>query len=669
MEERSKAVSWRFAKLCILISSILVFSPMLSAQVPNAWQPVPKEDLALKDNPSNPGSSAMILERRIYTDDEKRFQTEFVRIKILTDEGRANADIEIPYRARITSVSDIQARTVEPDGSVIDFDGIVFDKVLVKHKRLRYDVKAFTLPAVGVGSIIEYAYTIRWKETLPDYVRHPSQYTFEEGWTVPTTVWTVQQDMFTRHVTFVLRPVKGGRLNWSMVGFADRPQFESDGTVRMEMSNVPSIEHEESMLPESALTSRVHFYYLVGSFYDYWEEYGKIREKMSQKLIGKSKSLESVAEVIAPRTEPPETRLRALYARVQKIRHLDLEPLKTDKEIAREHLEANKSAEDILHHGYGYGNEINFLFTSLARASGFEASIVEVVDRNTGIFQSQVLDSSQLNAMVVLVVLDGKNLYLDPATPFCPYGDLPWYENETYGVRWDKTRGQVLLVESTPKDTHTIERNAELKLQPDGGLEGTLDILFDGQDAVDLRLEAMDEDGAGRHNLLEEEIKKWLPTGATLEIDSVDGWENPEQPLYVKCRMHASRFAVLTPRRMLFPTGIFQINRKAPLSHRNRTQALYFRHGYSEVDKISIILPSGYRVEALPGEAKEDRGYANFDEKRASESGVVHLERRSQMNQFYFQRSYVPELWQYFQNMRASDGDNVVLHAETALAD
>jgi hypothetical protein len=43
---------------------------------------VPKEDLALQDNPGNPGSAAMILERQVYTDDDKRLQTEFLRIKV-----------------------------------------------------------------------------------------------------------------------------------------------------------------------------------------------------------------------------------------------------------------------------------------------------------------------------------------------------------------------------------------------------------------------------------------------------------------------------------------------------------------------------------------------------------------------------------------------------------
>src|SRR6266550_820752 len=128
-----------------LVAFLLSIVPEQLGQVSDAWQPVPKEDLALKDNPANPGSSAMILERQIYTDDEKRFQTEWVRIKIFNEEGRAYADIEIPYFAKVSTVENIRGRTVRSDGTVIIFNGAVFDKVVAKYRRLRYEAKTFTL--------------------------------------------------------------------------------------------------------------------------------------------------------------------------------------------------------------------------------------------------------------------------------------------------------------------------------------------------------------------------------------------------------------------------------------------------------------------------------------------------------------------------------------------
>ena len=295
----------RLAKILLLCMCSLSIASKLSAQISDAWQPVPKEDLALKDNPANPGSAAMILERQVYTDDEKRIQTEWIRIKVFTEAGTAHADVEIPYLAKSISVEDIRGRTVRPDGSVIPFSGTIFDKVVFKYKKFRYEAKAFTLPGVEVGSVIEYAYTRHWKDKLPDYVRNPKGYTFEDGWTIPTTIWTVQQDVFTRHATFVVRPVKNGRIDFAKVRLPeDSPYQQPDGTLRMEVNNVAAIEEEKNMPPESFLNSRVHFYYTVGLVSDYWWLYGKAQAEKAQKFIEKTPFLVRTANVIDPQSDP-----------------------------------------------------------------------------------------------------------------------------------------------------------------------------------------------------------------------------------------------------------------------------------------------------------------------------------------------------------------------------
>jgi hypothetical protein len=77
--------AWSLIQISLFVLCLLLIVPELPGQVSDTWQPVPQDDLALKDNPANPGSSAMLLERQIYTDDEKRIQTERLRIKVFTE--------------------------------------------------------------------------------------------------------------------------------------------------------------------------------------------------------------------------------------------------------------------------------------------------------------------------------------------------------------------------------------------------------------------------------------------------------------------------------------------------------------------------------------------------------------------------------------------------------
>src|SRR5207244_7037183 len=75
---------------------------------------------------------------------------------------------------------------------------------------------------------------------------------------------------------------------------------------------------------------------------------------------------------------------------------------------------------------------------------------------------------------------------------------------------------------------------------------------------------------------------------------------------------HAWRFAVLTPKRMLFPLAVFQVSRKSFLSPLKRVQPVYFRYGSSEVDKITISLPTDYSLEAVPSETNYQTPFAVF---------------------------------------------------------
>jgi hypothetical protein len=646
--------------MALILGSPII--PRTLGQISDSWQPVTQQDLALKDNPAVPGSAAMILERQIYTDDEKRLQTEWIRIKIFTERGKAYADVQIPYLGGSTTIEGIRGRTVLADGTAIPFNGTVFDKVLVKYKRFRYDAKTFTLPGVEAGSVIEYAYTIRWKQKLPDYVRNPSGYMFQEGWTIPSTTWTVQQDLFIRHALFVLRPIARGRLGWSTVRIKEGPSTQPDGTVRIEVADVPALEKDDYMPPESMLTSRVHLYYEVGFLTNYWRDWGKSRVQVAAKFIEKTKFLEQEANAIAPPADSPEARLRKLYARVQQVRNLSYEVDKTDKEIKRENLADNKSSDDTYRHGYGYGNEIDYLFTALARSAGFDATIVEAVSRDSAAFEQKVPDASQLNTMLVQIRLDGKGLYFDPASRFCPYGELPWYEADTSGVRWDRSGGEVVNI---PREdgSSVVDRTAQLKLQADGTLDGKLEIVLTQQQAMELRSSAADEDGAGRTKLIEDKIKSWTPSGTSIVIEPGINWSDIDEPLKIRCDIQIPHFAILTPHRMIFPISVFQAgSNSSPFTQVYRHQPVYLAYGHSGRDEITISLPAGWDVEAMPSDASYDNPVGVFHFKRTTAAGTVHLERRTVRSDYYFPQGSYKTLRQYHDELRQRDAEDVVLH-------
>ena len=233
-----------------LLWSISLWPASLSAG--DGFQPIPPEELSLKEVPQAPGAAAVILYRQVDRDDNGTTsnQYNYVRIKILTEEGRKYANVEIPFFQSTGKIVAVHGRTTRPDGSVVNFDGRVFEKSIVKAKGLKYLVKTFTLPDAQVGSIIEYYYT----QDLSEHLIYDSH-------------WILNEELFTRRAKFTLKPYRSNyapiSVRWGWQGLpagSAGPQQGPDRIVRLEVENMAAFQVEDYMPPEDDLKFESGFY-------------------------------------------------------------------------------------------------------------------------------------------------------------------------------------------------------------------------------------------------------------------------------------------------------------------------------------------------------------------------------------------------------------------------
>jgi len=444
------------------------------------FQPVVPEELKMTSEPLAPGAPAIILYRQEDRDDSSNpaRQEEYIRIKVLTEEGRKYADVEIPFYSDNEKIGNVRARTIQPDGTIVDFKGQVFDKNLVKGRGVKYLAKTFTLPAVQVGSILEYSYTVN----LADY------YIFDSH-------WILNEDLFIKKARFSLKPYQTSGVPFSLSYVwnalppgTELPKEGKDHITRMEVSNIPAFQTEDFMPPEREMKSRVDFIYARGAQpkdqATYWKDTGKSWDEYLEKFIGKKKPMEeAVAQIVAP-GDTQEVKLRKIYDRVQQIRNTSFEVQKTEQEQKRANEKTPENVEELWKRGYGNGTQITWLFLGLARAAGFEAYGCWVSSRAEYFFNPGTLEGNKLNANVVLVKLNGKDLYFDPGAAFTPYGMLAWVETGTQGLRLDSDGGSWIETTLPAAAESRIERVGKFKLSDTGDLEGKLTVTYTGLEAM-----------------------------------------------------------------------------------------------------------------------------------------------------------------------------------------
>src|ERR1017187_9923324 len=92
--------------------AVLLFALAAPALLHAQFQPPSAEELKMTDDPKAPGAAAVYLYREDITDESDHSHSIYERIKVLTEKGKELATIQIPYLQGVSSVTDIQGRTI-----------------------------------------------------------------------------------------------------------------------------------------------------------------------------------------------------------------------------------------------------------------------------------------------------------------------------------------------------------------------------------------------------------------------------------------------------------------------------------------------------------------------------------------------------------------------------
>lgn len=606
------------------------------------FRPATPEELALKDVPFAPGAPAVVLDWVEVDEDPLSVSSEYYRIKVLTEEGKKYADVEVRYFAGYPAygrVTDVSARTIQPDGTIVPFDGKVYDKVVYKSGGVRVRAKTFSLPAVQVGSILEYRYQRRWSDNL-----------------LMPTYWAIQRDIPVLRARMSLRPYDTKGQYTSYFTYHNLPQgkvptLSKRQTYDLELTDVPPFQVEELAPPEDSLKTRVNFYYAWRTMdpLKFWNVKSAEWNKAIESFIGRPSA--QLAQPLAGKT-PMET-LQNIYAKVQTFRNLSFE----DEANAAE----KKNVAEVMAKGEGYRNEITRAFVAYARAAGLEANIVRVAPRDQFFFAPNIPDEEQVHAEIAVVTIDGKPSYFDPGTPTAPFGIVSWEKSTVPGVRIGKgASAQFQTVADQAPDAAVMRRSADLRLNGDV-LEGTVTATFTGQEALRRRLRTWGEEDAERTKDLEDEAKGWFPSGATVKLKEVTGAKSHAEPLVATFDVTLPNLVSAAGSRTVLPISVFASSAKNPFAPATRTHSIYFPFLRQEEDSVKVTLPESLSLAAVPPPAKLNAGALQYDNEVKQDGNAIVFKRNMSVHTMFVEPQYYRPLRNFFASMVAADQKPLVL--------
>ncbi len=627
--------------------------------------------------PKAPGAIAIYLDRE-ETDSGLKYLNTIVfhrRIKILTEAGKdVYGNLKIDYASHWQEIDNFEGRTIHKDGTVIPFQGNGLDQMEVNANGERIRKKVFVMPDVQVGSILEYRFTVSYEDGL---VLEPA--------------WYVQSELFTRKIHNDFIPIQMSATRYVQdqygndLGMLDytsvlpdgvRPLKVTQATIgneggtvagiwTLDMQDVPPLPHAAHLPPIHGLSYRVQFFYSsAASQQEFWKNEGKYWSKDVNKI---AKPGPQVKEAVAKLKQGSEEQtLRGIYAAVMQIENTKY--LHAGSVSAAEQQSPSKSSDDIWTRKRGTPRQITRLFVAMARAAGMQAYVMDVANRNKDIFSASYLSMQQLGGEIAIVKVNGQEQYFDPGALYCPYGQLAWEHTLAGGLR--QTDSGTALAQ-TPgisyKDTST-QRTASLWLANNGTVNGTVQLVYRGQQALWLRQRDADRDFAGATKNYEDLLRAMLPKGMTVRLTNAANAKDGEQPLILEYRI-SGPVATVMSNRLLVPSQLFRAQAKQVFVAPERKVAVYFHYPYTMVDQVELKLPTSVQVESLPkDESATDPQVAVYQTKTVQTGNTVTFQRMMVLASIYINAKDYTQLHNFYSQVSVGDTSSAIFQVAPVAA-
>jgi len=628
-----------------IFSRALLLITLMSPAVGLAqFQAPTSEELKMSSDPQAPGAAAVYLNIDDETDGLMHKRILYVRIKVLAEKGKELATVEIPYFKGSSEIADIKGRTIHPDGTIVPMEVKPEELMVARSGGLQIEKMVFTLPAVDVGSILEYSYV-------------------ERGGMLSSPYWEVQREYFVHNAHYAFVPGLRGAIYWPVLPQGAAVHSGHMGKFTLDITDVPPAPQEEWMPPGQSFLYRVVFVSTSSeSSEGFWISAGKAWSDSVDSFAEPSKAMRrAVAELVAP-TDSAQEKARKLYLAVQELNNTDFTRSHDKAELKELKLKDVKSAGDVWEQKAGTSTEIALLYLGMLRAAGLTAYAMKVVDRDKGVFEPAFMSMAQMHSTIVILSVDGKELALDPGEKMCPFGTVHWHHAGAGGIRQSAAGPAVASSPNVPYTENSVLRFADLTLDGQGGVSGSGRFAMSGQEALYWRQKAFQSDPEEVKKAFEHWLGGLVPEGVEAHVDRFRSLDKPEEGLIAYFSLKGT-LGTATGKRMILPGFFYETRTRQPfVDQEKRMEPVDMQYASSSGDQVVYHLPEGMQVEASPQDAKlvwENRALLTATVTTAP--GQVTVARKMQRGFALVKPESYPGLRDFYLKIDSSNSQQIVL--------
>ncbi len=584
--------------LCLFLLLFIISAPAL-ADRPVSWGDVSDEEWEMMSFPDDDEATAIILMDYGESYFDNRLNTVFRqhrRIKILDPDESSHTEVRMRvYREnRSQELRELRAHTLNRDENGEVHRERVRGSEIQTERDGEWEVTSFAFPDVRPGSIIEYSFMIRYRQSfsIPSWwFQHDQPIVHSEYRVLVPEIlqYRVFPDGFE---TFDVNEAEQIAGHAGMA--ANVLNVNSNSYYRMVLKDAPAIRSEPFITTVRNYRNRVEFQ--ITAYKDRrgatrymlrtWDEVARSYSGMhyfGRQLRSNRTIRNTVNEVTDGLSDPLEIAMK-LYDHVA-------ESIVWNNSLS---ATANNHLTDVMDENVGNSAEKALLLTNMLRTANLDANPVLIASRDFGKLRWNYPQINQFNHVIVKLTIDDTVYMLDPILPAIPFGLLNPRSLNYAGFLITENDSRMISVDSQVASVTQVTGIVELDAE--GNLEGQVQLRHSGYAGIVHRSSIKESD---RDEYLINRVFDGDPDIRIVE-SSFENVDNPREILQTTLTIERPNHAVVAGDMMYVNPYLLNRITSNPFRNPVRNFPIEFPFGFESLYSVTITIPDGYEIDYLP---------------------------------------------------------------------
>ena len=464
-------------------------------------------------------------------------------------------------------------------------------------------------------------------------------------------------DISVRKASYTLRAPKDMTVRHALKNIKGKIMNTSEATkdcqlLTLELNDLPVLKQEPYARP---LRERMPMAYFAPTDFTYygkqgclkdWKDYGKWEYSLIQ---GLDVLPDAVCQELHRLTDPLKSdreKVEALYKRLGETTRYVAILLGIGGQQPAPAAHVSKS-------GFGDCKGLSNYMRAMLKEVGIASNYTTISTVNRRLL-SDFASVGQMNHVILEVPLQDDTLWLECTNPQLPMGyvheDIAGHD----AIEVSEAGGRLVTLPVYPDTTNLMRSTLRISL----GNNGAADIAL-SQETHNRQYESyiplLKMDAKDRQKVLQ----RIVHTPQT-EISKADVSEEGVR-IILDAEVRSQKYATQTGQRLFVPICPVHQDYSTPPVQPDRQEDIWIEMGYIDEDDITLVIPEGYQIEAIPKDVQIEKPFASFTFSIHADGREVRVRNRLLMKSGSHDKTLYPQLAEFIKTVSNVYGQKIVL--------